>query len=222
MKTNVLLHGFILLMSTALIGCAGGQKSGSDSHDGSETSVELPVLTQSQTIAFENEDLRILKSGDGADDIDSLMIQAKSADFTSFVIEGVELEVEDVVSDHLILSDGEDDVVTLEVYNLRTAKRIAQVDQYMRGLMTVEDDNRINVLMFDKEYPVVEWIPETSTWKFLNEVPLSLANELPALKDKYKDRIKENFRLMAYRKVRIHLKERRVEYLNEYEWDYTY
>ena len=113
-------------------------------------------------------------------------------------------------------------MVTLEVYNLRTAKRIAQVDQYMRGLMTVEDDNRINVLMFDKEYPVVEWIPETSTWKFLNEVPLSLANELPTLKEKYKDRIKENFRLMAYRKVRIHLKERRVEYLNEYEWDYTY
>lgn len=224
MKANLLLCGIILLMSTTIVACTGGQKrsTASASQDGSATSLALTALSEGQSVVFENEDLRIVKVAQGDDDIDTLMIQAKNADFPSFDIEGVELAVEEVVSDHLILSNGEDDVVTLDVYNLRTGKRIAQVDQYMRGLIEVEDDNRVCVLMFDKGFPIVEWIPETSSWKHHNDIPLNLAAQLPGLKEKCKDRLKESFLLMAYRKVRIYLKERRVEYLNEYEWDYTY
>lgn len=224
MKINVLLCGIILMMSTIIIGCTGGQKKNTDSDtkDGSETSIALPTLAEGQDIVFENENLRIVKEVQGSDGIDSLLIQAKNADFRSFGIEGEDLEVEEVVNDHLILSDGEGDVVTLDVYNLRTAKRIAQVDQYMRGMIETEDDNRVCVLMFDSNFPVVEWIPESSSWKYHNEIPMDLAEQLPGLKEKCKDKLKEGFLLMAYRRVRIYLKECRVEYLNEYEWNYTY
>lgn len=224
MTPNTLFYAIALLMSTALIGCANGQKTSTSSgnQQGSAASIELPPLEDGQSIIFEDEDLRVIKPEQREESIDYLLIQAKDSKYHSFNIEGEKLEIEEFVGDYIILSDGEDDVVTLVVYDLRTGKRIALVDQYMRGLMQVEGTDTLNVLIFDKNFPLVEWLPESATWRYINDTPSDLDARLPEVKERCKDRLKECFRLMAYRKVRILIKEHRVEYLNEHEWDYAY
>ena len=221
MKSYFLLYGITLLLSATIFGCTGKhtKSAGADTRDGSAIPVELPALVEGQLIVFENESLRIVRPERRNGGADTLMIQAGNTGFPSFEITGDCLQVEKVMSDYLILSDGDGDIVNLDVYNLRTAKRIAQVDRYMKGRMRVEADNRVLVLMFDEGYPIVEWVSETASWKCHNNVPPHLQAELPALKEKCRARLKDGFRLMAYRKVRICLKECRVEYLSEYEWD---
>jgi len=129
MQYRSLILGTALALSLLSIGCTGqtGQSASTDSTQ--IASLPLPELEEGDEVAFENDEVRIVKGKTIATEggvYNTIKVQPKrsGADIKAFDLEGTILDFEGVVGHTLLTYEGTGATGTLSLHDLATGKAV--------------------------------------------------------------------------------------------------
>ncbi len=226
MQYKSLILGTALALSLLTIGCTG-QTSQADSSDSTQiASLPLPELTEGDEVAFENDDVRIVKgktieTEDGVYNTIKVQPKRSGSDIKAFELEGAILDFEGVAGHTLLTYEGTGATGTLCLHDLATGNEVMPIGlPFDSGLgVEVADANTFYFYTQDEASPTIAWDQKKGAWADLNKVPDALRNkQLKELQKKLQQDLFDGLPLMALRKIEVKIKERKVTPLEEYRW----
>lgn len=226
MQYRSLILGTALALSLLSIGCTGqtGQSASTDSTQ--IVSLPLPELEEGDEVAFENDEVRIVKGKTIETEggvYNTIKVQPKrsGSDIKAFELEGTILTFEGVVGHTLLTSEGTGTTGTLSLHDLATGKAVMPIDlPFDSGLgVEVADAHTFYFYTYDEAFPTITWDKARGVWVDQTKVPDALRNDqLKELQAKLQQDLFDGLPLMALRKVEVNLQEHKVTPLDEYRW----
>lgn len=219
MKQISLIGAYIAVVALLFTSCGGNS-------DGRQKSQKLPVLTANERSLFENDALRIVEE-DGMETegwvYNILKVHPKQSTIKNFQIEGTILSFESVIGNTMLVSEGTSTLRTLLPYDLTTGEKIFDIEYNFSSDpgIDVNNDYQFSFYTYEETLPTISWDEQTKSWKSPNELPEIVQNaDLEKVKKEAEENLFDGFSLMAYRKVKVDLKERTATPVDEYKWGY--